>query len=299
LNDKIVIKINNGNVIHSTVDFIDPVSSINSSSTLLRSVVNNSDLSLRPGQYADGVILAKLEEEKLIVPKTAVLWTGKRSVAYVKIDSSIFELRNVTLGQESDDFYSIEDGLELDEKVVYKAVFTVDAASQLQGKKSMMNSDTKSEKSNVSNSEVNEHTNEIISLYLSLKDHLVDSNTSKSQKSAEEIHLVKSDIPGSFYDTKNGQLYLGITNKIKLNADKLSKATDLEEQREIFESISISMIELVESFDIENVENKLYVQHCPMAFDNKGADWISNSDKILNPYFGASMLRCGSVIKEY
>jgi Cu(I)/Ag(I) efflux system membrane fusion protein len=32
-----------------------------------------------------------------------------------------------------------------------------------------------------------------------------------------------------------------------------------------------------------------------MAFDNKGAYWLSNVSEIKNPYFGEKMLTCGSV----
>jgi hypothetical protein len=33
---------------------------------------------------------------------------------------------------------------------------------------------------------------------------------------------------------------------------------------------------------------------CPMAFEDKGALWVQAEGKIANPYFGASMLRCGN-----
>jgi len=42
-------------------------------------------------------------------------------------------------------------------------------------------------------------------------------------------------------------------------------------------------------------EKPVYVQHCPMAFNDRGADWLAYEDQILNPYFGDQMLRCGVV----
>ena len=39
----------------------------------------------------------------------------------------------------------------------------------------------------------------------------------------------------------------------------------------------------------------LYVQHCPMVNNNEGADWISDEEKIRNPYFGDKMMKCGKV----
>ncbi|MNG29248.1 hypothetical protein D3C84_1146450 [compost metagenome] len=40
---------------------------------------------------------------------------------------------------------------------------------------------------------------------------------------------------------------------------------------------------------------ELYVHYCPMAFDNKGAVWISTTKEVRNPYFGEKMLKCGEV----
>ena len=42
-------------------------------------------------------------------------------------------------------------------------------------------------------------------------------------------------------------------------------------------------------------KKELFVQYCPMAFDDKGADWISDIQDIQNPYFGDKMMRCGFV----
>jgi Cu(I)/Ag(I) efflux system membrane fusion protein len=30
-----------------------------------------------------------------------------------------------------------------------------------------------------------------------------------------------------------------------------------------------------------------------MVYDDRGANWIQQDPELLNPYFGASMLRCG------
>ncbi len=38
-----------------------------------------------------------------------------------------------------------------------------------------------------------------------------------------------------------------------------------------------------------------YLAYCPMAFNDKGAYWLQIEEPISNPYFGASMLRCGEI----
>jgi len=42
----------------------------------------------------------------------------------------------------------------------------------------------------------------------------------------------------------------------------------------------------------------IYVQYCPMAFGNKGADWLAKEEEIRNPYFGDKMMKCGLVKRE-
>jgi membrane fusion protein, copper/silver efflux system len=65
----------------------------------------------------------------------------------------------------------------------------------------------------------------------------------------------------------------------------------------ILKPLSDNMIEAVEYFGLQ-IE-RVYKMHCPMAFDDKGADWLSDRDEILNPYFGDMMLRCGEIKKTY
>jgi Cu(I)/Ag(I) efflux system membrane fusion protein len=79
--------------------------------------------------------------EKLVIPSSAVLWTGKRSVVFVKlpdIEQSAFSYREVILGAKTDDGYIVEKGLTAGEEIVVNGVFKVDAASQLAGNASMM-----------------------------------------------------------------------------------------------------------------------------------------------------------------
>jgi Cu(I)/Ag(I) efflux system membrane fusion protein len=81
---------------------------------------------------------------------------------------------------------------------------------------------------------------------------------------------------------------------LQKNARELAANNEIEKQREFFQNISNRLISLVRSHGLDQV-GSAYVVHCPMAFGNAGGDWISNVPKVLNPYFGDSMLTCGSV----
>jgi len=67
-----------------------------------------------------------------------------------------------------------------------------------------------------------------------------------------------------------------------------------EKKRVNFESISVAMFEMLKKAELKN--GNVYRQYCPMAFNDKGAYWLSNTDEIKNPYFGDKMLECGEVL---
>jgi Cu(I)/Ag(I) efflux system membrane fusion protein len=77
---------------------------------------------------------------------------------------------------------------------------------------------------------------------------------------------------------------------------KMTEATDIESSRSYFEKVSESMIDVFTSYKME--QDTLYVQHCPMVGRDLGANWLSRSKEVLNPYFGSQMLHCGEVVKE-
>jgi Cu(I)/Ag(I) efflux system membrane fusion protein len=83
-------------------------------------------------------------------------------------------------------------------------------------------------------------------------------------------------------------------NMMKPALNKIKGAEGIELMRIAFEALSNGLITAAEKFGIPK-DKTLYRTHCPMAFDNKGADWLQLDEDILNPYFGSSMLKCGEV----
>lgn len=77
-------------------------------------------------------------------------------------------------------------------------------------------------------------------------------------------------------------------------AKAIAMAPDIAAARASFLTVSKEMISLVAHVGTTGGQD-LYVAHCPMAFGNKGGDWLQADEKINNPYYGASMLRCGSI----
>lgn len=80
-------------------------------------------------------------------------------------------------------------------------------------------------------------------------------------------------------------------------AKAISEASDIGSARTAFKDLTQEFSTLLRHMGTTRTE-PLYLVHCPMAFDNKGADWVQADKTVANPYFGASMLSCGSVKAE-
>jgi Cu(I)/Ag(I) efflux system membrane fusion protein len=145
-----VVQANPGIQYNGHIVFIDPTLDPVTRVVRVRVETNNSDGKLKPEMFATGIISSGLTGNKnLEVPKSAVLWTGKRSVVYVKQeagDNHVFKLREVELGPMLGETYVILNGLTEGEEIVTNGTFSVDAAAQLEGKPSMMNQSGTKEK---------------------------------------------------------------------------------------------------------------------------------------------------------
>jgi membrane fusion protein, copper/silver efflux system len=125
------------------ITFIDPVIDPLTRVAKVRVEVNNISGKLKPEMFATGSVSANLSEfnNSIVLPRSAVLWTGKRSIVYVRQpgEEPVFMLREVELGPMLGNNYVITEGLKEGEEVVTRGAFSVDAAAQLEGKTSMMN----------------------------------------------------------------------------------------------------------------------------------------------------------------
>ena len=126
------------------IQFIDPVIDPVNRVAKVRVEISNTGAKLKPEMFATGVVKANLNEfkDKMVIPRSAVLWTGKRSIVYVKQlddEGSNFRMREIELGPMLGNSYVVERGLTEGEEIVTDGTFSVDAAAQLAGKPSMMN----------------------------------------------------------------------------------------------------------------------------------------------------------------
>ncbi|MFL0354343.1 efflux RND transporter periplasmic adaptor subunit [Xanthomarina sp. GH4-25] len=300
------------------VSFINPVLDTKSRTVAVRATLNNKDDLLKPGMFVTGKLEVPKEVAKttLMIPATAILWTGNRSLVYVKTNPNepIFEMREVTLGNKNGDVYAITEGLVDGDEVVTNGTFTVDAAAQLQGKKSMMNKEgakaTLGHEGHVvveSSEENHFNLNERVKVsdefknqlravfndYIQLKDALVkdDSKKVKTASQAMVENLSKVDMK-LLKDDETHHHWMTLEKEITASVTSISNCSKIKEQRTYFKSLSSHLTNAIEVFGINE---KVYHQFCPMVDNNTGGYWLSKEEKVFNPYFGDAMLTCGEV----
>ena len=137
----------------------------------------------------------------------------------------------------------------------------------------------------------------LLNSYYSLKDGLVEEDTVKVNASALQLvyyadSLALNEIKGdSTGDIKNTAL--NFTGTIAGSSKALAAEPGIEAKRREFEMITDALYNLIRVVRYDG--GKVYYLFCPMAFDDKGAYWLSNESQIRNPYFGKKMLTCGNV----
>lgn len=306
-----------GKTFSGNISYIDPLIDPASRVAKARVEVSNTELALKPEMFVSGTLRneSNNNENTITVPKSAVLWTGKRSVVYVKSTSQrgiSFSLREITLGPSLGDSYVVESGLNGGEEIAVNGTFSIDAAAQLAGKPSMMSPDGTSALMEHNHDEIQgaisgAKTSFAISEqaknalkpvyvnYLLLKDALTNDDLKTSIDAAKKMDTSIKKIDMALFTGESHNRWMNFDEGLRKQLSAAQSSKTIEEIRKSFQILSEVMVNMTEEF--HGYEGTLYIQHCPMADDNKGADWLSLEKNIVNPYFGKSMLTCGEVTK--
>ena len=297
------------------ITFIDPVINPATRVATARVEVTNSGGKLKPEMFASGIIKTQLagKKESIMAPKTAVMWTGERSVVYVKKSTeqgTSFLMKEVTLGPLAGDNYVIKRGLEPGAEIAVNGTFSIDAAAQLAGKPSMMNPEggavmtghphgggsptaaAPAAPMGVSK-QAKAAVQQLFDFYFPLKDALVKGDFATAKKQADNLKKTFEKTSMSLFTGPAHDHWMKHSGAAVESLNKLVAAKDVDAARLQFKPLSGQMVALAKAFG--PFGETMYVQHCPMADNNTGADWLSLDEEIHNPYFGDKMLKCGKV----
>lgn len=307
-----------GETFTGTISFLDPIINPTTRVAKARVATTNSGLKLKPEMFVSGIVQAELKKstDAVVVPKSAVMWTGQRSVVYVKSVSDQglnFQLREVTLGPSLGDSYVIGEGLEIGEEIAIHGTFSIDAAAQLAGKPSMMSPDAGSTESEHNhgamdmsptyesiaavervsgiNSTFKAQLTKVYDAYLKMNSAFVDSDAKQVASEAKEVIKALKLVDMALLKGDAHMKWMDQLEVLNSTISAISKTDDIEKQRQEFVQFNLAFYKSVKMFGLENVT--AYYQYCPMANNDKGAYWLSETEAIRNPYFGDAMLSCG------
>lgn len=291
-------------IFSSKIIFVDPVINSITRTATVRATINNYNGSLKPEMFLEGTINTKnSSNESILVPKSAVLWTGERSVVYVKLPNlrtPSFEFREVTLGESSGSNYAILEGLNIGDELVTNGAFVIDASAQLNNQSSMMNRNLLTNNStglpdftSETPTEFKTQLTKVLESYLTIKNALVRSNLKETSEKASLLIRSIKKVDMQLLKGESHMYWMSQLEPITQSANGILEAKNIENQREYFNTLSNSLISATKAFGVE--EGTYFVQFCPMAGNDKGAYWLSQESAIKNPYFGDEMLTCGSI----
>ena len=116
------------------IDFINPILDNKSRTLKIRTTINNDKGLLRPGMVADGSIMVSLDGTPLVIPRTAIIDTGKRKIVWIEQENEgRYKATKITTGFESAGYVEVKKGLLEGQKVVVEGNFLLDAQAQLFG----------------------------------------------------------------------------------------------------------------------------------------------------------------------
>lgn len=134
---------------------------------------------------------------------------------------------------------------------------------------------------------------EVFDAYVELKDAFVSSDAGKVKKEAADTQQALAKVDMKLVSGAAHNDWMNYQSEIGSSLKSISASGDIEEQRTEFSKLSGSLYKTIKAFGLSG--KTAYYEFCPMAFDDKGAYWLSNEEKIRNPYFGDKMLTCGTV----
>lgn len=303
-----------------TVSWVDPILDESRRTKRVRVEADNRDGTWLPGMLLSGVIEVPMGRGQVVIPESAVLWTGRRSVVYTASEGSgdrVFTFREVVLGDRVGDDRIVASGLEPGQHVVTNGAFKLDAEFQLRDKFSMLNRGIDARRAvlegarpgSLIDSEGNElsslreqtgaafrgELDQLLNAYFLIKDALFSSDANAAMRQARNLRQVLTSVQGAGLNGEARDQWTLYRERLRDVSEAWMQSGDIEQQRSRFFDLSRTMFEVVERYGVNGV---VWHQYCPMAFENTGATWLNRRENIENPYLPETMAGCGEVLSR-
>jgi Cu(I)/Ag(I) efflux system membrane fusion protein len=130
--------------------------------------------------------------------------------------------------------------------------------------------------------------------YFTMQQALADDNIQLATGSAKKASDALKAVDMKLLSGQDHDKWMKFSTELESTLSKASESKDIKLLREDFYLLSQQLTKIAKHFG-STEQGPLYILHCPMAFDNKGAQWLQDNDQTANPYFGQMMLQCGGV----
>gem|GEM_PF-2355263 len=288
------------------VTFIDPVVDAKTRTVRVRVEVKN-DGSLRPGMFAEAAVQGSKHTGKhhhvpLVIPATAPLFTGQRSVVYVEVDNSeglSYEARTVTLGPKAGHVYPVVSGLKDGERVVVHGAFALDADLQLRGGHSMMTLEddaTRRKARPLSDvpAAVMRPLAGVVKAYLDGHDGLQADSLARATRAAKALDAAIDNVSGAMPE-RLSWAWKPSAKTLHGLARRFAASKDLASARSYLPGLTAELKLVLQRFG-NPLREQINLAFCPMALgEGRGAQWLQRGTKLRNPYLGSKMHACGEI----
>ena len=137
---------------------------------------------------------------------------------------------------------------------------------------------------------------EMVGQYLQIKNALVNDNGEEAATAGNAFVVSMGKMEKTSMSPEKVKIWDDLSDDAREMAGHIGmNHGKIDHQREHFDMLSKDMYDMVKTF---GTSQPLYMVHCPMFNKNKGADWLSETKEIKNPYYGKEMLTCGSIKEE-
>ncbi len=307
LKDAVTIYVNGfeNHPIQSTVIFLSPEYRQASQIFVLRAALSNPDYQFVPGMQAE-IVFEHSEKKALILPADAVVREQNRNHVYKKMGKGIFKAQMVTTGLENFNKVEITSGIEEGDSIVvtgayllYSEIVLKKGANPMAGHNhgsTKMVSQTVSQSQDMNkaisvNPEFAKQLSALLAPYLKVKDAFVSSDPKAASEKIEGVASSLEKVDMSLLNGDTHMKWMTQLKRMKESVRLIQVSNDIDIQRASFAQLTDALYTSIKTFGVEGIH--AYYQFCPMAFDSKGAFWISAEKEISNPYFGEQMLKCG------
>jgi len=138
------------------------------------------------------------------------------------------------------------------------------------------------------------HLAKVFEGYFAMQQALSNDNVNLAAESAKQALDSLKAVNVKLLSGSDHDKWIKFSVEVESILSKAGENKDIKLIREDFYLLSQQLAQVAEHFGSTG-QSPFYLLHCPMAFDNTGANWLQNNEQARNPYFGQMMLKCGGV----